>query len=105
MAAITTAVPSSKRYPQRIGTQLRWAGKITGPASYTTGGDTLNPSLLGMNAIDGGLIGVNGGFTFEIIPQPNGTAKLKAYVQTTGVEVANTTSLTAAVPFAELIGR
>lgn len=109
MSAITVAVPASKRYPQRIGTQLKWAGKITGTGSYATGGDTLSPKLLGMNVIEGGYVAPSAGFVFELIPQADGTAKVKAFwtgavVSTALGEVTAAQSLAAATPQVEIIG-
>jgi hypothetical protein len=104
MAALTTVTPASKRYPQREGTELEWHGTLTGPASYTTGGDTLSPLLLGMTKIDGGLVGgATSGRMFQLIPQADGTAKLKAYA-VGGAEVANATNISADTPFAVIIG-
>ena len=106
MAALTTVTPfASKRYPQRLGTTLQWQGTLTGPGSYTTGGDVLSPALLGMNKIDGGIVGpATSGRTYQIIPQPNGTALLKAYA-VGGAEVTAATGLTGDTPTALIIGR
>jgi len=106
MAAITTVTPDSKRSPQRVGTRLEWNGKITGPASYDTGGSVLDAKLFGFTQFMGGGAFQSGGRTFEVIIQsPPSTAKLKAYVGTTGVEVASTTDISASVPWAILHGR
>lgn len=104
MAALTTVTPAQKRSPQRIGTQLQWQGTLTGPASYTTGGDTVTPALLGMRTILGGLVGgATSGRMFQLIPQADGSAKLKAYA-VGGAEVANATNISADTPFAIIIG-
>jgi hypothetical protein len=105
MAAIVTVTPDpSKRYPQRIGTRLEWEGTITGPASYTTGGDTLSPKLLGMTAIIGGVFSPKAGVIVELIPQTDGTAKLKMYSGALA-EVANATNESANAWYARITGR
>ena len=78
MGAIVTVTPFEKRSPQRIGVRLQWEGNITGPASYDAGGSVLDPKLLGMTKITGGIGGVgSAGRVAQIIPQADGTAKVQ----------------------------
>lgn len=112
MAAITTVTPATKRYPQRIGTTLQWHGTITGPASYTNGGgDSIVPALFGMTKIDGGVVGAGqGGRVYELVPQTDGSVKLKAFGSNGAApaalaEIANATNLSGDTPFAFVIGR
>lgn len=91
-------VPATKRYPQRLGSLDFWMGKITHTASYATGGDTLQARQVGMNVIEGGIIACTlggGGVLFEILPQTDGTGKIRATVATSGAEIANATNLSA----------
>lgn len=104
MAALTAVTPAGKRYPQRMGTFDTFLGTITGPASYTTGGDTLAAKLLGMNAIEGGLVQTFNNHVYRLILQADGSVKVQVFVTSTGVEVANATNLSAESPFAIIIG-
>jgi hypothetical protein len=91
------APAGSNRRPQRIGTTLVWVGKITGTASYATGGDTLPAKLLGMNAIEHGLVGTAGltsTAVIEVLPQSDGSAKIR-WTVAAGTELANATNLLA----------
>jgi hypothetical protein len=93
-------IPATKRYPQRLGSLDMWQGKITHTASYATNGDTLQARQVGMNVIEGGIVASTlgaGGALFEVLPQTDGTAKIRAIVMSTGAEVANTTNLSALV--------
>lgn len=91
--AVTVAPANSGRKPQHIGQRLQWDGVIPMSTSYATGGDTLKASALGMNKISGGIIGEAGLNGYQLIPQTDGSAKIKAIVRTTGAEVASTTDL------------
>lgn len=97
-------VPTTKRYPQRIGTMLMWFGTLTHTASYATGGDTLTAKSLGMNVIDAGIVMPTGANTFAVLAQTDGTAKLLATVQATAAQVANATNLSASSSFAIIVG-
>lgn len=96
----------SNRRPQRIGTTLAWVGKITGSASYATGGDTLPAKLLGMNAIEHGMVGPNilSGNMIEVLAQPDGSVKLRWVNIGAGTELANATDTSARTNFAMFFG-
>lgn len=99
------APAGSNRRPQRIGTTLVWVGRITHTASYATGGDTLPAKLLGMNAIEHGLIGPVTNNMLEVLAQPDGSCKVRwASVGGGGVEVANASNLSAFSSLAMFFG-
>lgn len=104
MSTIATVTPVGKRYPQRIGTMLRALTGITGTASYATGGDTLTAKSLGLNVIDGGIMGTFNNHNFRVIPQTTGDAKIMVFVTSTGIELGNTVSWAGDVPFADIWG-
>jgi hypothetical protein len=74
---------------------------IVGPASYTTGGDTLSPSALGLTAIQRGIAVAEsqaatvGPGEIDVIPQADGTAKLKTFVAAGTGENAGAANLSA----------
>lgn len=78
-----------------------WAGSINGDASYPTGGSVVTPSLFGMTAVYA--IGPLGSASNSNVVS-NVAGKLKFFVATTGVEVANTTDLSAVTAEVLVIG-
>lgn len=105
MSTIATVTPiASKRMPGRVGQSLQWLGTITGTASYATGGDTLSPKSLGMNAIEGAIFAPFNNHLIRAIVQTDGSVKLFITTSNTGAELANTTSWATEVPFCSVWG-
>lgn len=118
MGTITTIAKNTARSPERVGQHLLVSGKLTMPASYATGGDTLTAQTLGFNAFlsSGQIVASSGGYTFEAIVQPDAKSlKVKAYRQKDpanaggadipGPEVAAAVDLSAITPPFEFRGR
>ncbi len=89
-------------YPDYVGKRFIWAGNLTGPSSYATGG--VNLTLPGLqNYIDSvdtnGSLSVSGTYVYRAIPSGNGpraTWKLKMYTAAAPqTEVTNATDLSA----------
>lgn len=90
--------------------------KVTGDASYPTGGYAVTPALFGFTrfatdelgtglppvAGNYAILGDAGGNPYSVINPANGNLQL--FVATTGVEVANTTSETGFSAFLEAFG-
>jgi hypothetical protein len=74
---------------------------ITFDSSYPTGGEALAASALGLGVIDFLTISGTSANTFAWDRANN---KIKAFVRTTGVEVANATDLSAVVVDALAVG-
>lgn len=83
MGTISTVSPQmGGRRPQRIGTLLQWFGTVTMTSSYATNGDTLTAAELGLDAIEGAVVGNAGGYVFEAVRTPGSSdIKIKAYRQ------------------------
>ena len=91
-----------KGYPDLVGRRFVWAGSTVGPASYTTGGNSI--ALPGfqdqIDSIDSsGGLSVSGTYTYRAIPSgagPRATWKLKIYTAAAPqTEVSNATDLSA----------
>lgn len=70
-------------------------GTITFDDSYPTGGEAFTAADLGLTFLDHLVITDKGGAA--VVAWISSTGKLKAYVRTTGVEVANAVDLSALV--------
>jgi hypothetical protein len=80
----------------------------TGPASYATGGDLVNPDDVGMTTIDfvntlGNAYDKTNSHMY-LISWDYTVAKLVWYVPNTGVEVANATNLSTFTVLVEVVG-
>lgn len=116
MGTIATVSKMSARMPGRVGQHLVWEGKVTMPASYATGGDTITAKSLGMSQFMAGQISPAAGVVFEFVIQTDpSTAKIKAYRQKDPAaaggadialpEVGNAVDLSALTPQVRITGR
>lgn len=97
-----TAIPFHDKSADR----LRKTFKFTGPASYTTGGETISPANdLGMSVVHAWLGSVvSNGTVILICHYVASTGKLK-YFDLTGAEISAATDLSTYIGYAEVIGR
>lgn len=97
-----TAIPFHDKSADR----LRKTFKFTGPASYTTGGETISPANdLGMSVVHAWLGNiVSNGTVVLICYYDAANGKLK-YFDLTGAEIGAATNLSTYVGYAEVIGR
>jgi hypothetical protein len=104
-------------YDTSWGNKKAWQGAHFGPASYTTGGETLSASTFGWGGFELVLAANHGGATVDSIPMivplsisqnyfvgitfstsasgAQASVTIKWYVTSTGAEVANATNLSA----------
>lgn len=90
----------------RTADRMRATFKFTGPASYLTGGDAINPGAeLGISQIHAwlGTTVTNG--TVILLTHYDAAAKKLKYFDLAGAEVANGTNLSTYTGYAEVIGR
>lgn len=88
--ALTASLTTSS-----VGNQKGRFGTITFDASYPTGGEAITPATFGLTFLNHLVITDNAGA--DVVAWDRTNAKLVAYVRTTGVEVADTTDLSALV--------
>ncbi len=83
----------------------RRIGKLTGPASYTALGETLNPEQLALSRIDVMHIEPAYNGSVIILARYSVTAKTVQYFDMTGAEIAGGTDLSLYVARFEAIGK
>lgn len=87
-------------YPDFVGQRGVWCGYALGPASYTTGGETLNAPGFKyyIDSVDGSALSVTGTYLARAIPSgvgPRATWKIMIFVVATGAQVNASTDLSA----------
>ena len=100
------AEQTSTLYPinDKSATFLRKVVRWAGPASYATGGETLDPQDTGLGRVRAVVGVISNGSAVRIPYLSVSTQKLQWYVPNTGAEVANAVDLSTFVGQVELIG-
>ena|SRR3990172_3367246 len=88
------------------GSKIRKILQYTGPASYATGGETINAYDAGLGAIDEVLFAgaAYDGTDFRLVTWQASTGKVVWFVPNTNAQVANGTDLSAFIVQVEVIG-
>lgn len=95
---------SVKQYHDSSNAHIRKVGRMTGPASYATGGDPLTPGELGVGVVDLLLCEpFDNGTAILLAVYQHSTSKLKFY-DMAGAEVTDATNLSAYAARFEMIG-
>ena len=101
----TISRDATKTFFDKGATSERRVFQYTGPASYATGGDTLNPESIGLSRIDA-MIGltISNGSTYYWGWYDQTNKKIK-FVSATATEVGNGTDLSGFTGRFEAIGK
>jgi hypothetical protein len=94
------------RFYDVAGVRRRGVGTYTGPASYTTGGDSITPGDLGLGATEHVIFEVaTDGTNFRLLMYDHTNQTVVWIVPSTGNQVAATTDLSAYNARFEAIGK
>lgn len=91
-------------YHDASNARIRKIGKIIGPATYTTGGDSLTPTALGLGKLDFLQLDAFSNGTVIIVGLYDYTAQKLKFFDMVGAEITNGTVLSAYSARFEAIG-